>query len=90
MHVSVLDLDTWTLHFLDYIACVFCVFSGEVTNTNFIVFGLQLSGLEPTIYHTWGEHANHYATDAVSIVYVELINMFKLINFKSGCERRGR
>jgi hypothetical protein len=28
------------------------VFSGEATNTNFIVFGLQLSGLEPTIYRT--------------------------------------
>jgi hypothetical protein len=23
------------------------------------------SGLEPTIYHTRGEHANHYTTDAV-------------------------
>ena len=23
------------------------------------------SGLEPTIYHTRGEHANHYATDTV-------------------------
>jgi hypothetical protein len=21
---------------------------------------------EPTIYRTWGEHANHYATDAVA------------------------
>jgi hypothetical protein len=62
------------------------VFSGEATNTNFIVFGLQLPGLESTIYHTQGEHANHHATDAVSNVYVELINMFKLINFKSGCK----
>jgi hypothetical protein len=26
---------------------------------------LTRSGLEPTIYHTRGEHANHYATDAV-------------------------
>ena len=53
---------------------MFCVFSGEETNTNFIVFGLQLPGLEPTIYRTRGEHANHYATDAVFNVYVELIN----------------
>ena len=30
----------------------------------FLVFGLTWLGLEPTIYHTWGEHANHYATDA--------------------------
>ena len=38
---------------------------GEATNTNFIVFGLTQSRLEPTIYRTWGEHANHYTTDAV-------------------------
>jgi hypothetical protein len=41
------------------------VLSGEATNTNFIVFGLTLPGLEPTIYRTRGEPANHYATDAV-------------------------
>ena len=39
--------------------------SGEATNTNFIVFGLTQSGLEPTIYRTHGEHANQYSTDAV-------------------------
>jgi hypothetical protein len=33
---------------------------------NFIVFVLTRPGLEPTIYRTRGEHANHYATDAVS------------------------
>ena len=43
-----------------------CVLSGEATNTNFIVFGSTRPGLEPTIYRTRGEHANHYATDAVS------------------------
>ena len=42
-----------------------CVLSGEATQINFIVFGLTRPGLEPTIYHTRGEHANHYATDAV-------------------------
>ena len=36
------------------------VLSGEATNTNFIVIGLTRSGLEPMIYHTRGEHANHY------------------------------
>ena len=40
-----------------------CVFGGEATNTNFIVFGLTRPWLEPTIYHTWGEHANHYTTN---------------------------
>jgi hypothetical protein len=39
--------------------------SGEATSTNFIVFGLTRPGLEPTIYRTRGEHANHYTTDAV-------------------------
>jgi hypothetical protein len=28
-------------------------------------FGLTQPRLETTIYHTRGEHANHYATDAV-------------------------
>jgi hypothetical protein len=39
--------------------------SGEASNTNIIVFGLTLPGLEPTIYRTRGEHSNHYATAAV-------------------------
>ena len=33
--------------------------SGETTNTNFTVFGLTRSELEPTIYRTRGKHANH-------------------------------
>jgi hypothetical protein len=40
--------------------------SGQAVNDNFIVFGLTRAGLKPTIYHTQGEHANHYATDAVN------------------------
>ena len=40
------------------------------SNTFFIlslpVFGLTRPGLEPTIYHTQDEHANHYATYAVT------------------------
>jgi len=39
--------------------------SGEATNTNFIVYGLTQPALETTTYHTRGEHANHYATDAI-------------------------
>jgi hypothetical protein len=39
--------------------------SREATNTNFIIFGLTRPGLEPTIYHNPGEHANHYNTDVV-------------------------
>ena len=47
-----------------------CVLRGEATNTNFIVFGLTPPGLESTIYRTRGEHANHYATDAVNMILV--------------------
>jgi hypothetical protein len=50
------------------------VLSGETANSNFIVFGLTQPRLEPTIYHTSGEHANHYATDAVENIYVEAIS----------------
>jgi hypothetical protein len=42
-------------HFLLFLLSVACL----ATNTNFIVFGLTWSGLEPTIYHTRGQHANH-------------------------------
>jgi hypothetical protein len=38
---------------------------GKAANTHFIVFGLTWPGLEPTIYHNWGEHAKHYTTEAV-------------------------
>jgi hypothetical protein len=40
------------------------VLCGEATDTNFKVFGLIRPGLEPKIYRTRGEHANHYATNA--------------------------
>ena len=40
--------------------------NGEATHTNFIFFGLTQSGVEPMIYHTRGEHANHCTTDAVA------------------------
>jgi hypothetical protein len=33
-------------------------------STNFIVFGLNRLGLEPTIYCTRGEHVTHYSADA--------------------------
>jgi hypothetical protein len=36
--------------------------SGEATNSIFTVSGLTRPGLQPTIYHTQGEHANHYTT----------------------------
>jgi hypothetical protein len=33
-----------------------------------LVFGSTWSGLEPTIYCAWDEHANHYTTNAVQMV----------------------
>ena len=44
-----------------------CMLSGEATNTNFIVFGLTHSGLEPTNNRTRVEHANHCTTDAIHL-----------------------
>ena len=44
-----------------------------------LVFGLTRPWLEPTIYHTWGEHANHYATDVVCILLV--ISLFIIGNY---------
>ena len=35
-----------------------------------VVFGLIGQGLEPTIYHTRGKHANQYTTDAVFILCI--------------------
>ena len=42
-----------------------CVSSVEETSTKFIVFGLILLGLEPTIYRPQGEHANHNTIEVV-------------------------
>jgi hypothetical protein len=46
--------------------------SMKITPTHNILLGFFLKKmfvlipeLEPTTYHTWGEHANHYITDAV-------------------------
>ena len=52
-------------------AALYCVLSNAVClaekqNTNFLAFGLTRFGLEPTIYGSQDEHANHVITDAVS------------------------
>jgi hypothetical protein len=36
--------------------------SAEISNTNFVVFGLARLWLETTIYSTGGEYTNHYTT----------------------------
>ena len=48
------------------------------------VFGLTRSGLDPTIYHTRGEHANHYTTDTVhnykkrELLFIALYHLISL------------
>lgn len=46
---------------------------GEATHTHLIVFSLTPPELEPKIYHTPGEHANHRATEAVPFA----LNMYE-------------
>jgi hypothetical protein len=41
---------------------------GEAANTKFLVFCSTRQGLEHKIYHTRGESANHYTTDAAEQV----------------------
>jgi hypothetical protein len=53
------------------------IISGEATNTNFIVFGLTQLGLEPTIYRTRSEHANHYPTDVVHFSLYKIVLLYK-------------
>jgi hypothetical protein len=47
---------------------------GEATTTK--IFDLTIPGLEPTIYHTLHEHANHYIIDAVQIPQKHVSNIF--------------
>jgi hypothetical protein len=42
------------------------MFNKEASTTNFIVFGLTQSGVEPTIYYTQGEHVNHCTTNEIT------------------------
>ena len=61
--------------------------SGEATHTNFIIFDLTRSGLEPMIYRTRGEQANQYTTEAVSPQkrYIEITLIYDSINQLVGC-----
>jgi hypothetical protein len=63
--------------------------SGEATHTNFIVFSLTRSGIEPTIYRTRGEHANHYATDDRGLLLTRklLHQGFLLVKLKSSLRK---
>ena len=54
--------------------------SREATNTNFIDFGLTWLGLEPMIYHTRGEHANHYTTRCGAVYLQDPHNINRIIS----------
>jgi predicted lactoylglutathione lyase len=67
------------------------VFIGEAIHINITVFGLTRLGIEPTIYHTWGEHANHYTTDMVhmrlkegQIILIYYISHYFFRTFQKG------
>jgi hypothetical protein len=53
----------YSMHVLFSFSLMICYVT---TNTSFIVLYLIRPGIEPTIYHIWGEHANHYTTGAVN------------------------
>ena len=46
-----------------------CVLSKEAVNTDFIVFALARSGLEPTIYRNRDKNAYHDIHVVVSVLY---------------------
>ena len=57
--------------------------SGEAIHTNCIDCGLARPGIEPTIYRTRSEHANHYVTDSVH--YFRHSNYASIVNW-SNCD----
>jgi hypothetical protein len=63
--------------------------AGETTDVNFIIFGLTRSVLEPTIYHTRGEHDNLYTTDEPTIYHTrgEHDNLYTIISLNVTCSR---
>ena len=55
-----------------------CLLNREAANTNYIVFGMTQPGLKPMIYHTRGEHVNHYIISVVVWVGVDVhVGTFK-------------
>jgi hypothetical protein len=53
----------------------------QKTKNCLIFFCLTRPQFVPTIYHTRGEHANHYATDAVPYFYFIFINFLIKISY---------
>jgi hypothetical protein len=66
------------------------VFSGEATNTNFIVFGLQLPGLEPTIYRTALDKTIQWLKEkGKTMIYKTLHGKLKIVQLESH-SKKGR
>ena len=53
--------------------------SGESSKTNFIILDLIRLWLGSTIYHTWGDHINHYITDAVFHYLSSLVYLYQIV-----------
>ena len=67
--------------------CYFsCVLERRGKNTNSIFFGVTGPELEPTIYHTRWEHANHYTTDGSAICPTKP-RPSQTINIRSICSK---
>lgn len=56
--------------------------SGEATDAYLIVFGLTRLALEPTIYPTRRENANHYKTNVIFLENTKIFhNSYNNISF---------
>jgi hypothetical protein len=75
----------WAKQFLFFFLNVACLAEKQHINY-FMVFGLNRSGLEHTIYRTRGERANHYTKDAL-ILKVKALS--PILHFCHGMEWAG-
>ena len=50
--------------------------SGETAITKFLVFGLTRPGLKPIIYHTQGEHDDHYTINVIQCICKKDIDQY--------------
>jgi hypothetical protein len=55
------------------------MFSRGAANTNFLVFDLTQSGLDPMTFHTHDEHANHAIIHILldGVIFPDMVNLTK-------------
>jgi hypothetical protein len=58
-----------------------------LVQSNFKVFGLTRPGLEPKLFRTRCEHANHYSTDAIPKIYTCICVHGKKKMYKQWCTK---